>query len=98
MSREEAHGKTEHCAERFVCFESRNHVVRIREACRNAKNESSSEKEKYLENGGTEEDFEVPYDHTDEEFKALQDRFRELAKSERKREKNLKLTCVFVKA
>jgi hypothetical protein len=91
LSREELTEKLRACVENAAAAESRNRVVKIREAYRHVKNEEiRQKKEKYLENGGLEEDFENPYDAIDEEFKALQDRYRnERAKIREEREKEL---------
>ena len=91
LSREELTDKLRVCVSQASNPDSRNKVARLREAYRNIKNEEIRlKKEKFLENGGLEEDFEVPYDSTDDAFKALQDKFREeRSKIREQREKEL---------
>ncbi len=91
LSREELTEKLRACVALASVPDSRNKVTRLREAYRNVKNEEiRHKKENYLENGGIEEDFEVPFDSIDEEFKALQERFREArSKIREQREKEL---------
>ena len=59
--------------------ENRTFVGKIREAYRNLRSEEiRSKREKYLENEGVPEDFEVPKDSVDEEFDDLFKNFREI--------------------
>jgi hypothetical protein len=59
--------------------ENRNNVIKIREAYRNLRSEEiRAKRERYLENEGIPEDFEVPRDSIDDEFDELLKRFREI--------------------
>ena len=91
LSREELRDKFLACLENVAAKDVRNKVIKIRDAYKKVKDEEiATKKERYLENGGIEEDFETPFDTVDEEFQACNKKFRELrAKIRENKEKEL---------
>lgn len=91
LSREELRDKFLVCLENVAAKDVRNKVIKIRDAYKKVKDEEiATKKERYLENGGLEEDFEIPFDTVDEEFQACNKKFRELrAKIRENKEKEL---------
>ncbi|MEX1190091.1 MAG: DUF349 domain-containing protein, partial [Bacteroidia bacterium] len=91
LSREELKDKFLECLDNVGARDVRNKVNKIRDAYRKVKDEETKTKrERYLENGGVEEDFELPFDEVDQAYQDANKKFRDLrAKVRENREKEL---------